>query len=69
VRAAARGKASLLPYHGHVRERLARIAVALAYGHDQPACRGVAARLLGSAVDADDATLHQKLEALSRVGG
>ena len=68
-RAAARGQASLLPYYGHVRERLGRIAVALAYGHEQPACRSVAARLLGTSVDADDATLHQKLEALARAGG
>ncbi len=67
VRAHVQGVAPLLPYHGHVRERLARVAVALAYGDER--ARSVAARLLGAPASAADDELHRRLERLTERGG
>jgi hypothetical protein len=64
VRAAAAGAAPLRPWVGHPRERLARVAVALAYGADDVRCRAAAARLLGARHPADDGEMRERLMAL-----
>ena len=64
--AAAAGDAPLLPWLGHPRERLARAAVALAYG-EEPGHRAAAARLLGSG--AAPAALHGALLRLAARAG
>ncbi|MGK3994383.1 hypothetical protein [Sorangium sp. So ce1024] len=69
LRAAATGAAPLLPYVGHPRERLARVAVALAYAPDEPASRAAAERLLGVPAGATDAVLRERLRALVQRGG
>lgn len=70
IRAAVRRVAPLFPWTGHPRERLARVAVLLAYGSDRDDCRREAARLLGRARDAsDDGALHARLETLARGAG
>jgi hypothetical protein len=60
LRASLRGAAPVWPYLGHPRERLARVAVALAYGEGQPGCRTAAARLLGLS-ESTDAVLRKRL--------
>ncbi|MFW5921152.1 MAG: hypothetical protein ACOCUS_04875 [Polyangiales bacterium] len=69
--AAARRETPLLPWVGHPRERLARAAVALAYGPDEMLCRVAAARLLGLRASqwADHVKLHAHLRALAARGG
>lgn len=70
LRAAAAGDAALLPYLGHSRERLARVAVALAYDHRNPATRAVAARHLGLGTrEPSDSELHGSLLRLALRGG
>ena len=71
MRAAAKGDAPLWPWVGHPRERLARAAVALAYGADRDDCRREAARLLGIRGERalTDPSLHQALERLGARGG
>ncbi|MDH3376302.1 MAG: hypothetical protein OEQ39_04965 [Gammaproteobacteria bacterium] len=70
LRAVAKREASLFPYLGHIRERLARIAVALAYGHQNPASRGVAARLLALRTsEPSDDDLRRALARLVSRGG
>jgi hypothetical protein len=69
LRAAIERAAPLFPYVGHPRERLARVAVALAYGHDDPPTRAAAASLLGASDDAEDPVLHARLQALLQRGG
>lgn len=60
----------LLPWVGHPRERLARVAIALAYAPHDPGVRGVAARLLGHRrAPHTDHALHARLGALARLGG
>ena len=66
VRARVAGAASLTPYLGHPRERLARVAVALAYGGAGE--RESAAVLLGAPRAASDAALIVRLRALSARG-
>jgi predicted nucleotidyltransferase len=58
----------LVPWLGHPRERLARVAVALAYGRDEPGCRATAARLLGLSAPADDEALRERLQRLVHRG-
>lgn len=70
LRAALRGKAPLRPYVGHPRERLARAAVALAYGHDDLDARGEASALLGAAREStSDDELLRRIKALSEQAG
>ncbi len=69
LRLRAQGVGGLLPWVGHPRERLARVAVALAYGHQAPGARAAAARLLALPVTADDERMHAALEALALRGG
>jgi hypothetical protein len=64
-----RGRAPLVPLVGHPRERLARVAVALAYGHGSVGCRAIATRLLGLARDAPDDIVHSALRGLVEVSG
>jgi hypothetical protein len=66
IRARVAGAAALRPYLGHPRERLARVAAALAYGGDMD--RANAATLLGAPPGVDDAALIDKLLALSARG-
>jgi len=63
-----RGAAPLWPWAGHPRERLARAAVALAYGHDRDDCRAVAGRLIDADAGSDTA-LHERLSALAAQAG
>ena len=65
--AALSGDAPLRPYLGHPRERLARAAVALAYGAGSEH-RAAAARLLG-APDASAAELSRRLRTLAARAG
>lgn len=69
LRAAIERAAPLFPYVGHPRERLARVAVALAYGHEDPPSRAAAASLLGVSEGAGDSVLHARLRALLQRGG
>jgi len=71
LRAAARAEAPLLPWTGHPRERLARVAVALAYGGADPRARREAERLLGTpgANPGGDERLRRALGSLLLVGG
>lgn len=69
VRAWWRRQAPLIPFVGHPRERLARVAVALAYGHASAGCRAIAARLLGVEPEATDDELHRALRTLTEVAG
>jgi hypothetical protein len=71
LRAGARGAAPLRPWCGHPRERLARVAVALAYGSDREDCRRLAARWLGLQDGSvpSDAALHAGLVKLAMQGG
>jgi hypothetical protein len=73
LRAALERAAPLLPYLGHPRERLARVAAALAYAPDDPETRATAAALLGVRVRAGqrapDTVLHERLRALVLRGG
>jgi hypothetical protein len=69
LRGALRGALPLFPWVGHVRERLARVAVALAYGHDDRACRARATALLGLPAQVGDDLLHHKLEEIARFAG
>lgn len=71
LRSRLSGAAPLRPWVGHPRERLARVAVALAYGADDERCRAAAARLLGlSRADVtDDASLRRRLLALAQRAG
>jgi hypothetical protein len=59
--AARRGVAPLLPWLGHPRERLARVAVLLAYASRDPAARDAAARLLGASSGGRDDELRERL--------
>ncbi|MBW2463599.1 MAG: hypothetical protein JRH11_18250 [Deltaproteobacteria bacterium] len=80
-RAWSRGRAPVSPWVGHPRERLARVAVALAYGHEHPGTRAIAARLLGLAKHdgegasgsraprVSDEALHAALSRLAEVAG
>lgn len=70
LRAALREHLPLVPWVGHPRERLARVAIALAYAPADPGARSVAARLLGHcpAPHTDDA-LHARVGVLARLGG
>jgi hypothetical protein len=71
VRAAAAGATPWRPWVGHPRERLARAAVALAYGPEDRACWQAAGRLLGvhgERLD-DPAVLHAQLSTLAAQGG
>lgn len=69
IRATLKGKAPFRPYVGHPRERLARAAVAIAYGLKDPEARSVAALLLGARPQASDADLLQRLRALAEQAG
>jgi len=69
IRATLKGKAPLRPYVGHPRERLARAAVAIAYGLHDPEARSEAAILLGAKQPASDDDLLQRLRALSEQAG
>jgi predicted nucleotidyltransferase len=70
LRAALKGKAPLRPYVGHPRERLARAAVALAYGHEDPETRTEAAVLLGApAASASDDELLRRIKMLAEQAG
>jgi hypothetical protein len=69
LRAAFRGRAPLTPWIGHPRERLARVAVALAYQPRADGSRAIAARLLGLSPTASDRELHRALSKLSEVAG
>jgi predicted nucleotidyltransferase len=70
LRAALKGKAPIRPYVGHPRERLARAAVALAYGHEDPEARVEAAVLLGApAASASDDELLRRMKVLSEQAG
>jgi hypothetical protein len=69
IAARVRGRAPLWPFVGHPRERLARVAVALAYGHASSGCRAIAARLLGLEAGASDDALHSALLSLVEVSG
>jgi predicted nucleotidyltransferase len=69
IRATLKGKAPLRPYVGHPRERLARAAVAIAYGLKDPEARAEAARLLGARPTATDDDLLRRLRALSDQAG
>ena len=63
------GHAPLTPMLGHPRERLARAAVALAYGSRAAGCRAIATRLLGQERGASDDMVHAALRRLSAVSG
>lgn len=69
LRAAVKRELPLFPWLGHPRERLARVAVAVAYGVGDPAARAEAARLLGLDADADAEALHAGLARLTARGG
>lgn len=69
LRAAAAGAAPLFPYLGHPRERLARAAVALAYGPGDLRARSAACRLLGVRASASDTVLVESLRALAARAG
>jgi predicted nucleotidyltransferase len=69
IRATRKGKAPLRPYVGHPRERLARAAVAIAYGLKDPDARAEAARLLGAPQPAPEDDLLRRLRALSEQAG
>jgi len=67
--AAARLSLPASPWVGHPRERLARVAVALAYGPRHGPTRDHAARLLGVDERATDAALREALVRLIPFGG
>ncbi len=69
LRAAARRRTPLTPWIGHPRERLARVAVALAYQPRGAGSRAIAARLLGLGPDPTDEALHGGLRQLTEVAG
>jgi predicted nucleotidyltransferase len=69
IRATLKGKAPLFPYVGHPRERLARAAVAIAYGMNDPEARTAAALLLGARQPAPDDDLLRRLRALAEQAG
>lgn len=69
LRTGLAGRTPLLPWTGHPRERLARAAVALAYGADDPNSRAIAAHLLGVAANAGDHAFHAGLRTAAEVGG
>jgi hypothetical protein len=71
LRAASRLGLPFFPWVGHPRERVARVAAALAYGHDDQACRTSAATLLGlnRATPPRDEELRAALLRLIPLGG
>lgn len=69
IRATLKGKAPLRPYVGHPRERLARAAVAIAYGLKDPDTRAEAVLLLGARNAASDDELLKRLRALAEQAG
>jgi hypothetical protein len=64
-----RRKTPLTPWLGHPRERLARVAVALAYAPDDANCHAIATRLLGLGSDASGDAIGRALLDLTEVGG
>jgi predicted nucleotidyltransferase len=69
IRARIKVGVPLWPYAGHPRERLARVAMLLAYEPQETASREKAAALLGIGHNATDQELHERVRALSGVGG
>ena len=72
VRAAALGRFPLFSAgHAlrHPRERLARAAIAIAYGHNEPGTRAAGCKLLGLAASASDALVAGRLRDLAARAG
>ena len=69
ARAAASGAIPLFPWVGHPRERLARVAVAFAYGYDDPKSQEIGRRLLGLGTSASAAEVLSKLRVLAARAG
>ena len=69
ARAAASGAIPLFPWVGHPRERLARVAVAFAYGHDDREAQATGRRLLGLGSQASAAAVLEKLRTLAARAG
>lgn len=69
LRARVHAGTPLWPYAGHPRERLARIAMLLAYEPEERSSREKAAAMLGIGHNASNEELHSKLRALSALGG
>ncbi|MBS2023734.1 MAG: glycosyltransferase [Deltaproteobacteria bacterium] len=69
LRAAVKREASLFPVLGHPRERLARVAVALAYAPHDPGARAEACALLGLPEKATKSELTARLRLLAARAG